>query len=115
MKRSGVCPKCSSQNIVRGARVGDREGQLMIWSFEDPTAIVFKGRVTTGLWAYVCGACGFVEFYSDKPGTLPSATKTVRAAPKPVAPKAAPPSSVPRKLPKPPPGKLPKRPQNPGK
>lgn len=75
------CPKCRSNVIIRNARVMDRghgnadAGALSLVLYEDPEALIFKGRHTFSLTAHICGACGFTEFYVSDPGALRAASQ----------------------------------------
>lgn len=68
------CAKCGSSAIVQRVLVMDRtdagEVQLQLRVDANPSAMVFKHSVHSGLRAFVCSACGFVEFYADNPGEL---------------------------------------------
>ena len=35
-----------------------------------PEAILFKGKLSTTLSAWVCAGCGYVEFYADSPQSI---------------------------------------------
>lgn len=72
MKHSNQCPKCGSGDIIRDARTMDSAdlSETVIVTFRKPEAALFKGRQSSRLSAYVCGGCGFVELYVDKPETL---------------------------------------------
>jgi predicted nucleic-acid-binding Zn-ribbon protein len=76
MKSSRKCPKCGSENIIQDAKAIDRghlnsdAAELSVATFRTPEAIVFKGKLTTTLSAWVCVECGYVEFYADAPKTL---------------------------------------------
>jgi predicted nucleic-acid-binding Zn-ribbon protein len=72
MKISGQCPKCSSREVIRGttSSTGDTGGDLLVSTYQDPTAFVFKGKRSSSLLAYVCGKCGYVEFYAIEPRVL---------------------------------------------
>ena len=72
MKRNSKCPKCGSSDVIADAKAIDRgdcdtEQELSVGTFRKPHAIVFKGKLTTTLSAWVCGDCGYVEFYADDP------------------------------------------------
>ena len=72
MKRNHKCPKCGSSEIIKDAKAIDRslygvEEQLSLATFRKPDALMFKGKSTTTVSAYVCGGCGYVEFYADSP------------------------------------------------
>ena len=75
MKRTQKCPKCGSTNIIADAKVIDRvhmnaETELSVATFRQPEAILFKGRMSTTLSAWVCGDCGYVELYADSPARI---------------------------------------------
>jgi predicted nucleic-acid-binding Zn-ribbon protein len=75
MKNSGKCPKCGSTNVLRDAKAIDRDHQglqkdLTIATFTKPDALTFKGQRSCTVSAWVCSACGFLEFYADKPDSL---------------------------------------------
>jgi predicted nucleic-acid-binding Zn-ribbon protein len=75
MKKSGQCPKCGSRNIVADAKAVDRgdgnvQHELSVATFLRPEALIFKQRQMSSLSAWVCGECGFVEFYADAPGVI---------------------------------------------
>jgi len=44
--------------------------ELTVATFRKPDAILFKGQQSSSVSAWVCVACGFVEFYADPPQTL---------------------------------------------
>ena len=75
MKRSGKCPKCESTNVIADARAEDRghyntDQEMSVSTFRRPDALIFKETRTSKVSAWVCGACGFIEFYADEPKTL---------------------------------------------
>ena len=75
MKRSGTCPKCESRDVIRDAMAIDRgennfQSELTIATYRDPNAFLFKGKQTSTVSAWVCAACGYVEFYADDPASL---------------------------------------------
>ncbi len=76
MKVSGRCPKCDSTDIIADAMVIDRfraslgETHLTIATFQNPGALIFRGRRTMEASAWVCGQCGFIELYARKPQQL---------------------------------------------
>ena len=79
MKSTHKCPKCSSSTIIADAKAIDRghlnsEAQeLSVATFRTPEAIMFKGKMTTTLSAWICAECGYVEFYADAPKMLQAA------------------------------------------
>jgi len=78
MKRTNQCPKCGSKDVVADAKAVDRvyfgvEQELSVATFRKPDAVFFKGRADSSLSAWICAACGFVEFYVDEPKGLRTA------------------------------------------
>ncbi len=75
MKQSNQCPKCGSKDIIADAKAVDRghantERDLSVATFRNPEALMFKGKLSTALSAWVCGNCGYVEFYADSPQSI---------------------------------------------
>lgn len=78
MTETKTCPKCESGKIVPRARVIDRTESfvrlpLQVTVDRKPDAAFFTGPVSSALYAAVCGACGFTEFYAEEPKLLLSA------------------------------------------
>jgi predicted nucleic-acid-binding Zn-ribbon protein len=83
MKKSGKCPKCESTNIlcdVKAIDFGDSNSQLdlSLGVEGNPTARFFRQQHRSTLSAWVCGDCGFVEFYADDPRVLVDAAEMAR-------------------------------------
>lgn len=75
MKQSGECPKCGSTAVVRDAKAIDHydygiANDMQVGVQRNPQAWIFKNEVRSTLSAYVCGECGYTEFYADEPGKL---------------------------------------------
>ncbi len=76
MKQSGICPKCKSTTVVADARVSNRQnlGNLdqafMVSTDLRTDARKFKETRTSVVTAWVCGACGYTEFYTFLPESL---------------------------------------------
>ena len=74
MNRVDKCSKCGSSAIVQRAMVADRNQNtdldLKLRVDAKPSALVFKEATRAVLHAYVCSACGYVEFYADDPQAL---------------------------------------------
>jgi ribosomal protein S27AE len=75
MKRTNKCPKCGSGNVIADAKAIDRghyngESELSVATFRKPEALLFKGQLKTTVSAWVCGDCGYLEFYADSPGSI---------------------------------------------
>jgi predicted nucleic-acid-binding Zn-ribbon protein len=70
--KSGVCPKCQSQNIIRGARVdalGDSVSLVRVSVLRARRSLFFPRRASR-VRAWMCGDCGYMELYADEPGRL---------------------------------------------
>jgi predicted nucleic-acid-binding Zn-ribbon protein len=75
MKQTGKCPKCESTEIIADAKAIDRgdsdlHREMAIATFQNPEALIFKGKQETTVSAWVCATCGYVEFYADNPTIL---------------------------------------------
>jgi len=75
MKQSNTCPKCGSKEVIADAMAVDRgdynsEQDMTVATFKTPENWLFKGKMSTKVSAWVCGACGLVEFYADEPWKL---------------------------------------------
>jgi predicted nucleic-acid-binding Zn-ribbon protein len=75
VKRSGKCPKCGCANVIADAKAQDRghfdaAHEMSVVTFRHPEAMIFKGSRQSNVSAWVCAACGFVEFYADTPASL---------------------------------------------
>jgi predicted nucleic-acid-binding Zn-ribbon protein len=75
MKQTGKCPKCGSPDIIAEAMAIDRghgnlEQEISVATFRKPDALIFKGKQETTMAAWVCGRCGYIEFYADSPSAI---------------------------------------------
>ncbi len=74
MKHNHKCPKCSGTDIITNARVLTRinaaEGDLTLATYDNPEALLFKGKQSTIVSAWVCAGCGFTEWYAADPNVL---------------------------------------------
>lgn len=75
MKSTGICPKCHSKDVIQNARAidkghADMDNDLEIVTYEDPQAMIFKGRHSCHVTAWVCVGCGYIEYYAESPGSL---------------------------------------------
>ena len=65
------CPKCTSDHMIDAAYVADSQGPRVIVGVDrHPDHGRLDRAVSTQVHACVCGACGFVELYANKPGEL---------------------------------------------
>lgn len=72
MKKSAKCPKCGSEEVIADAKAIDRydvgcQEELSVGVYRRPEALIFKDQRRSTLSAWVCGSCGYVEFYADSP------------------------------------------------
>ena len=75
MKRTGKCPKCGSSKVVSDAKVQDHGHfdvvhEMAVSTDRNPEALIFKGTRKSKVSAWVCTACGLVEFYADTPASV---------------------------------------------
>ena len=72
------CSKCNSDHMIDGAYVADAQGPRVVVGVERHPD---KGRLThvvsTQIHASLCGSCGFIEFYANRPGELYDAYHSV--------------------------------------
>jgi predicted nucleic-acid-binding Zn-ribbon protein len=78
MTETKTCPKCESSKIVPRAHVLDRGEKnlprhLQVAVERKPEAWLFRGAVTSNVYATICGACGYTEFYVEDPADVYSA------------------------------------------
>jgi len=78
MKQTGKCPKCGDTKVIADAKAIDRgdddlHREMSVATFGRPEALIFKQKQETTISAWVCSACGYIEFYADFPDkiTLP--------------------------------------------
>ena len=74
MSRVDKCAKCGSGTVAQRAMAVDRtdagELDLQVRVDAKPSAFILKKSACSKLHAFVCGSCGYVEFYADDPKTL---------------------------------------------
>ena len=74
MKQSNTCPKCESSDIVKARAIDRGDGNasytLEIATYKNPDALIFKGKKSANLEAWVCRDCGYTEFYAVAPDYL---------------------------------------------
>jgi predicted nucleic-acid-binding Zn-ribbon protein len=77
------CAKCGSSSVIQRAMVVDSyEGgkrNLQVRVDANPTAMMFKKSVHSPVHAWICGQCGYVELYADKPAELYKAFTEARS------------------------------------
>lgn len=76
MKKTGQCPKCESRKLIIGGKVTGDVGDLLesgnlslndlaLVVEKDPGALFFTKEERFNIQAWVCGGCGYTEFYTD--------------------------------------------------
>lgn len=82
MPRVEKCVKCGSE-VIQRAMVVDynerREQHLKVRVDADPTAFMFKEATQSEVRAYICGSCGYIELYAEKPEELYRASQAAAA------------------------------------
>ena len=73
--KSGVCPKCSGNNILANVSFRDhvdtvRQVDAMVTVNTTPEAWILPSIVGSRIAAWICEACGYTEFYTENPGRL---------------------------------------------
>lgn len=65
------CPKCASRSMVDGAWVAPAQGTRVVVGVDrHPDRGPLPRPMSTRVHASVCGQCGYVELYANKPGEL---------------------------------------------
>jgi len=76
------CPKCNSDHMMDGAYLADALGPRVVVGVErHPDRGRLPEPVSTGIHASVCGSCGFVEFYANRPSELYEAYERAERVP----------------------------------
>jgi hypothetical protein len=73
--KNGVCLKCDSLDIIQDwpmVEHGHYNGELglTIKVAAKPQAFIFKGAVESDLRGWICGQCGYIEWYAAQPADL---------------------------------------------
>lgn len=65
------CPKCASNQVMDGAFVADAQGpRVVVGVSRHPDHGALETTVSTQVHASVCGSCGYVELWANRPGEL---------------------------------------------
>ena len=65
--------------VVDKVSVAGAEQNFTVRVDSDPTAMMFKKSTRSDVQAWICGQCGYMELYADKPGELYRASIAVRS------------------------------------
>lgn len=73
--KNGVCPKCNESRILENVRLSEQlnaivGGDTHLTVESNPDSPFFSSSVAVPVRAWVCEACGFVEFYAQHPEKL---------------------------------------------
>lgn len=69
-----ICDKCGSDKVIPQAKVIE-DNDLSVVVDENPDAVFFKRKTSSGITAKVCGNCGFIELYASDPQSIYSASQ----------------------------------------
>ena len=65
------CAKCRSDHMMDGVYLAAAQGgRIVVGVDRHPDKGPLERDVSTGIHASVCGSCGFVEFYANRPREL---------------------------------------------
>lgn len=82
MPKVEKCAKCGLE-VIQRAMVVDYskrgEQHLNVRVDADPEAIMFKQAARSEVRAYICGSCGYIELYAEKPEELYRASQSAVA------------------------------------
>jgi predicted nucleic-acid-binding Zn-ribbon protein len=73
MKQTGKCLKCGCTEVIADAKAIDQglvQGEMSVATFRKPDARLFKQQQETTVSAWVCSACGYIEYYADHPDKI---------------------------------------------
>lgn len=72
------CSKCNSDQMMDGAYVSDAQGTRVVVGVEQhPDHGRLTRAVSTQIHASVCGSCGYVELWANRPAELYDAYQRV--------------------------------------
>lgn len=73
------CSKCGSDHMVDGAFIADATGVRIVAGVDSHPDHGPIGRAaSTQVHASLCGACGYIELYANRPGELNAAYRSAR-------------------------------------
>lgn len=77
------CTKCNSDHMVDGAYVADAQGpRVVVGVAHHPDRGRLTRVVSTQIHASICGSCGFVELYANRPAEIYEAYHSAIATPR---------------------------------
>lgn len=81
--KDGECPKCGSKEIVDNAQLADKHDNMhssdaVVRLVTRPNALFFKDPIVFKLQPYICGGCGYLESYVEKPDRLATHSRKLK-------------------------------------
>ena len=73
MKQTGKCQKCDCTEVIADAMAivrGFAQAEMTVAKYRKPGANLFKQQQETTVSAWVCSACGYIEYYADHPDKI---------------------------------------------
>lgn len=83
--KDGECPKCGSKEVVDNAQFVDHSHHgtitdAVVRLITRPNALFFKDPIDFKLQPYICGECGYLESYVEKPDRLAAHSRKLKEA-----------------------------------
>ena len=81
--KDGECPKCGSNEVIDNAQLVDQGHHNMatdavVRLVTRPNALFFKDPIVFKLQPYICGGCGYLESYVEKPDRLAAHSRKLK-------------------------------------
>lgn len=81
--KDAECPRCGSNEVVDNAQLVDRGdhhsvSNAIVRLITRPNALLFKDPIDFKLQPYICGGCGYLESYVEKPDRLAVHSRKVK-------------------------------------
>jgi len=77
------CPKCNSDHMIDGGYVADAHGPRVVVGVDShPDRGSLTQSTSSMVHASVCGSCGFVELYANRPEELYAAYRRAELMPR---------------------------------
>ena len=77
------CPKCNSDHMIDGGYVADARGpRVVVGVDQHPDRGILAHTASSMVHASVCGSCGFVELYANRPEELYAAYRRAEQMPR---------------------------------
>lgn len=77
------CPKCNSDHMIDGGYVADAQGPRVVVGVDrHPDRGSLRQGASSMIHASVCGSCGYVELYANRPEELYDAYRRAEQMPR---------------------------------